>query len=220
MFRAQIVDNLISAEEIAAFKKFRDEHQSEAWIDGYVPDHPEFEPGQVVDHRILIKPEYEVHKIIDRVTRQFLPNVRHIWANYQRQTNPHSLHVDDYCKDYAEFPTYTIIMALDDIPEHSAVLYQEEARSCEHMHEMFMAWAMGGRDANPRKNTWSETEDIEHTMETFTKTYFGDWLTPDAVFRYQAGRGIFFKASQIHCSGNWKKYKKFNNNDLVQIHAH
>jgi hypothetical protein len=111
-------------------------------------------------------------------------------------------------------------MALDDIPEHSAVLYQEEARSCEHMHEMFMSWAMGGRDANPRKNTWSETEDIEHTMETFTKTYFGDWLTPDAVFRYQAGRGIFFKASQIHCSGNWKKYKKFNNKDLVQIHAH
>ncbi len=185
MFRAQIVDNIISAEEIAAFKQFRNEHQSEAWIDGYVPDHPEFEPGQVVDHRILIKPEYEVHKIIDRVTRQFLPNVRHIWANYQRQTNPHSLHVDDYCKDYAEFPTYTIIMALDDIPEHSAVLYQEEARSCEHMHEMFMAWANGGRDSNPRKNTWSETEDIEHTMETFTKTYFGDWLTPDAVFRYQ-----------------------------------
>lgn len=220
MFRAQIVDNLITADEIAAFKQFRNEHQSEAWIDGYVPTHPEFEAGQVVDHRILITSEHAVHKIIDRVTRQFLPDVRHIWANYQRQTNPHTLHVDDYCKDYEEFPTYTVIIALDDLPEHSAVLYQEEARSCEHLNKMFLDWTAGGRDSTPRKNTWSETEDIEHTVEQYTGTYFGDWLTPDAVFRYQAGRGIFFKASQIHCSGNWRKYNKFTNKDLVQIHAH
>jgi hypothetical protein len=215
MFQAQIVDDIISAEEIAAFKQFRNEHQSEAWVDGYVSDRPE----DVIDHRILIEPKHEVHKIIERVTRQFLPNATNIWANYQRQTNPHTLHIDDYAADF-NVPTYTIIMALDDMPAGSAVLYQEEARSCAHLHEMIIEWCNGGRDANPRKNTWSETEDIEHTVEKFTGTYFGDWLTPDAVFRYKAGRGIFFKASQIHCSGNWRKYTNVNNKDLVQIHAH
>ena len=216
MFRAQIVDDIVTAEEIAAFKKFRNEHQSEAWVDGYTSENPD----AIIDHRILITPDQPVHNIIERVTKQFLPDVRHIWANYQRQTNPHSLHVDDYCKDFPDFPTYTVIIALDDIPEHSAVLYQEEAKSCAHLHQLMADWCMGGRDANPRKNNWSEIQDLEHTVEKFTGTYFGDWLTPDAVFRYQAGRGVFFKASQIHCSGNWRKYNKFNNKDLVQIHAH
>lgn len=220
MFRATITDNLITSDEIAAFKHFRNEHYADAWIDGHLPADDANNPGAIIDHRILIKPDNPLHAVIERVTRQFLPNVKHIWANYQRQTNPHTLHVDDYCRDYNTVPTYTIIIALDDAPEHSAVLYQEEALSCEDLDRMYIEWTQGGRDSTPRKNRWSETEDIEHTVEKFTQTYFGDWLTPDAVFRYQAGRGVFFKASQIHCSGNWRKYNKFTHKDLVQIHAH
>ena len=220
MFRAQIVDNLITADEIAAFKRFRNEHQSQAWIDGYLPPEDANNPGSVIDHRILITEEHSVRSIIERVTRRFLPNAVNIWANYQRQTYPHILHVDDYCKDYSPAPTYTVIIALDDAPEHSAVLYQEEAASCADLDRMYVECCNGGRDSTPQKNEWSKYEDIEHTVEKFTGTYFGDWLTPDAVFRYRAGSGVFFKASQIHCSGNWRKYNKFTHKDLVQIHAH
>jgi hypothetical protein len=218
---SQIEHNLISAEEIELFKQYYNKFSTEKYVNATTDDHLMVDQGPIIDHRLLIEPSksQQCWDIVQRVTHHFLPGCENIWANYQRQSLPHSTHVDDYCKHF-DVPTYTVIIALDTHPEFNVILCKEEANSNDHLSQMLYDWATPAPDPATKICNISDTEDLEHSIDPVHQQYFLDWLTPDGVFRYTAGSGVFFLASQIHCSGNWHKYNKFINKDLVQIHAH
>ena len=218
---AKIEHNLISTEEIALFKEYYNKFSDQKYVNADSADHQMSDYGPVIDHRLLIeeKNSKECWEIVKRVTQHFLPGCKNIWANYQRQSLPHNTHVDDYCKHF-DVPTYTVIIALDTHPEFNVVLFKEEADSNDHLNQMLYDWATPAPREELRISRISEEEDLEHSIDPEHQKYFVDWLTPDGVFRYTAGSAVFFLASQIHTSGNWHKYNKFINKDLVQIHAH
>ena len=217
----QIKHNIISPEEIALFREYYNKFSEQKYVNAESTDHAFADQGPVIDHRleILEKNSKQCHNIIRRVTHEFLPGCNRIWANYQRQSLPHSLHVDDYCKEF-DVPTYTIIIALDTCPEFNVVIFEEEAKSNADLGDKVRQWATPGPDFSKKKSNISETEDVEHTKDPNHQLYYVDWLTHEGTVHYTAGTGAFFLASQIHCSGNWRKYNKFINKDLVQIHAH
>ncbi len=217
----QIKHNVISAEEIALFRSYYNTFSDQKYINAESTDHLFSDQGPVIDHRLLIeeKNSKQCWNIVKRVTQDFLPGCKNIWANYQRQRLPHNLHVDDYCKHF-DVPTYTIIIALDDCPEFNVVIFNEEAKSNDDLKEKKYAWATPAPKMSLKKSNVSQTADVEHTIDPVHRQYYVDWLTHEGTVSYTAGTGTFFLASQIHCSGNWKKYNKFEYKDLVQIHAH
>jgi hypothetical protein len=205
----QHLENVLTSEEIQIFKNYWNEHNSQSYINAFATvNHPSKERADHIDRRLLIVPDSEPYNILKRLVEQYFPVDTYFWANYQRQSMGHQLHVDEYGKNRQE-PTWTIILALDTEPKFKAIIFKDLCNSCDEMYQMLF-----DRQKNSQKvSNITKVEDLEHNIPELC-----DYMELDGIFEYKAGCGVLFDTNQVHCSSHWTKYPEFKYRDLVQLH--
>ena len=208
----KFLDNTLSTEQIDLFKQYWDSNLDRRYVNWKIGD-------EVLDHRMLVRPNPVLWKIItDIVSKDFSSTVE-IWSALQSQRFAHHIHVDDYgVEKYPDVPMYTYIFALDTVPEFKTIVWKEVVKSNADMPNYLKLWNLKKQNT-PKISNISQAQDLEHTYDDNAKDYLCDYLTLDGVFAYQAGSGVLFNGRQLHCTSNWLKYKKFNSRELLQIHV-
>jgi len=202
-------NNLLSPEECQSFKTFWENNRDKSYVNWEIQN-------QVLDRRLEVTTEYKEHwDIIKRITGMVFNKTYDIWSAYQEQSFCHNIHIDDYAKDQTEHGRYTIILSLDSVPQFKTIVWQEECLDNEELLKKIRLWEF---KKNKKCSDISQHQDLEHTIQ-HNEEYFCDYLNLDGVYSYKQGCGTAFKATQIHCTSNWKKYKQFTSRQLLQIHA-
>ena len=205
-----LLDNIISDQEISAFKQYFQNHFDKKYINWQDGD-------QIIDHRLNINKRSSEFDIIRRIVANNFDDPVDMWSAYQRQTNPHHIHIDDYGSDGKSF-RYTYILAMDTVPEFKAILWKETCWDNAALHTFVQHWSKL-RKLKKKLSNISEIEDLEHTIDENQQCYIADYLTLDGIYTYQTGTACLFDATQLHCTSNWKKYNKFPYRELLQIHV-
>lgn len=206
------IDQIISEQEIEIFKKYFQGHFDKKHVNWA------FENNDVIDHRLLIdnnSPEFE---IIQRISSMHFKNPVNVWAAYQRQTQPHLIHIDDYYSEQKDIFRYTYILAMDSISEFKTIIWKEKCWDNAALREYIEKWGKMKKFKKKISNI-SDTEDLEHTFSEEQQDYIADYLSLDGIYTYKTGTGCLFDATQLHCTSNWLKYKKFPYRELLQIHV-
>jgi hypothetical protein len=205
-----LLDQIISDSEISAFKQYFQNHHDKKYVNWQNGD-------DIIDHRLNIDKNSPEFKIINRIVKTNFSNPVVMWSEYQRQTNPHSIHIDDYGSDSKLF-RYTYILAMDTVPEFKAIVWKETCWDNDALHTFVQQWGKI-RKFKKKISNISETQDLEHTFDQNQQSYMADYLTLDGIYTYQTGTACLFDATQLHCTSNWKKYNKFPYRELLQIHV-
>jgi hypothetical protein len=204
-------NNLLSPEECESFKTFWKNNKDKSYVNW------EFE-NEVLDRRLEVTSEYTEHwDIIRRITETVFNKTYDIWSAYQEQSFCHNVHTDDYSLwTQSEHGTmYTIILSLDNVSQFKTIVWQDECADNEELSKKIRLWEL---KKNKKCSDISQQQDLEHTVQ-HNEEYFCDYLNLDDVYTYKQGGGAAFKATQLHCTSNWKKYPQFKNRQLLQIHA-
>lgn len=204
----KIIQNIITLEEVQKFKDYFDNNCNDEYVNWLT------DSDKPLDIRLPIKKDTQEWEIITNAVTNICPDAKDIWSALQRQNFPHSIHIDDY-----EVPnpnTYTIVIALDTIPEFKTVVWQEKFESnaafkkhCFKIENKIKSMS--------KLSTISEVEDLEHTP-TIQNYKLCDYLTLDGIFSYECGSGVLFSARKLHCTSNWLKYTQYKHRNLLQIH--
>jgi hypothetical protein len=204
------LDNIISEEEIKLFKQYFQTNFDKKYINWQVGD-------EIIDHRLSIHVDSPEFQIIRRIVANNFGDTVDVWSAYQRQTNPHSIHIDDYGSSEPGF-RYTYVLAMDTEPKFKTIVWKEKCWDNKALHTFVQEWGKTKRLKKKVSNI-SEVEDLEHTFDENQESYIADYLTLDGTYSYKAGNAVLFDATQLHCTSNWKKYKEFPYRELLQIHV-
>ena len=205
-----LLNQIISDQEISAFKQYFQDNNDKKYMNWQEGD-------RIIDHRLTIDPQSPEFEIVSRVVANNFNKPANIWSAYQRQTNPHSIHIDDVGSN-SQFFRYTYILAMDTVPEFKAIIWKETCWDNTDLHKFIQQWGKLRRIKKKTSNI-SEIEDLEHTFDENQQSYMADYLTFDGIYPYQSGTACLFDATQLHCTSNWIKYNKFLYRDLLQIHV-
>jgi hypothetical protein len=206
-----LLDQVISDSEITAFKQYFQDNFDKKYTNWQASD-------QVIDHRLRINSNSELFNTINRIVDNNFKNKIDVWAAYQRQSQPHDIHIDDFASDRKDCFRYTYILAMDSVPEFKAIIWKETCWDNDKLREFTSRWGKLGRLRKKISNI-SETQDLEHTIDNNHMSYMADHLTLDGIYTYKTGTACLFDATQLHCTSNWLKYNKFPYRELLQIHV-
>jgi len=206
-----LLDQVISDSEITAFKQYFQDNFDKKYINWQTGD-------QVIDYRLTIDLTSDLSKVISRIVDANFENPLKVWSAYQRQSQPHGIHIDDYGSDNKGLFRYTYILAMDTVPEFKAIVWKETCWDNSELHEFVNRWGKLGRLRKKISNI-SESQDLEHTIDINHMSYMADHLTLDGIYTYKTGTACLFDATQLHCTSNWPKYNKFTHRELLQIHV-
>jgi hypothetical protein len=212
----KLLQNLLTPEEIDLFKEYWNSDSNRGYVNWHSEGHLYSERSEYIDKRLEIKDHPVLSPILRRIVDQQVKKDIRYWANYQRQSLPHMIHIDDYGKG-ANWETYTIIIAVDTNPKFKTYVWKEEAQDNDKLHEFCEQWGRLSR-ITPRVSNISEIEDLEHTRDLNNGKYMADWLHLDGIFEYKSGSGVLFKTTQFHTTSNWCKYPEIAYRDLIQLH--
>jgi hypothetical protein len=215
----KILHDALTLIQVELFKTYWNTNQKQVQVNWGSENHFYESISKNLDVRLRIDSKSHEWEIIRNLVFQNFDSekVKGIYCAYQQQDLPHNLHIDDYGKN-SEYYRYTYIIALDSIPEFKAIIFKEEDNDNDIFSNRIQDWGRIKKILS-KKNELSQTQDIDHTIDQNQLAYLAEYLTLDGVFEYQAGSAVLFKATQIHCSSDWIKYKKFKHRHLLQIHV-
>lgn len=205
-----ILDNIISESEIELFKQYFQTNFDKKYVNWKVGD-------KIIDYRLLIDNGGLEFDIVRRIVTNNFTDVVDVWSAYQRQTNPHGIHIDDYGSDKTLY-RYTYVLPMSTEPRFKTIVWKEKCWDNDALHAYVTNWGKIRRLKKKVSNI-SEIEDLEHTYDENQASYLSDYLTLDGIFPYKKGTGVLFDATQLHCTSNWKKYNEFSYRELLQIHV-
>jgi hypothetical protein len=205
------LQDVISQDEIQAFKQYFHTHFEKKYTNWV-------QSGEVIDYRLTIDENSPEFDVIRRIVSANFSNPSHIWSAYQRQVLAHHIHIDDYKSDNKDAHRYTYILALDSVPEFKAIVWKQTCWDNTELHKFVSDWGKLRRFKKKVSNI-SETQDLEHTFDVNQQDFMCDYLDLDGIYTYQIGTACLFQATQLHCTSNWTKYKKFPYRELLQIHV-
>ena len=208
----EIITDGISPQVIKEFKQYFEDNKHRHFIN-FIDD-----SGNLIDIRCETKLSDQINSHIEKiVSRHFNINEVDYWSAYQRQENPHKLHIDEL---HPEHPSWTIVIPVISDPRLKVIVFNESFTNnekwsafhtkCIKMIKLFPKFS--------KKNNTSLTEDLEHTKDN-DGIYITDYLNLDTIFEYKLGSYVLFDANQVHVSSNWKKYTEYSNKELLQIHV-
>lgn len=214
----QLLENIIDQQDIATFRDYWDKNNQHTYINAWTnPGHPHADRSEFIDRRLLIIKGTKSYDIIRRIVDQIWPGENQpFWANFQRQSICHMMHVDEYGKDRTN-PTWTIILALDTEPLWKAVIFKEMFNCGDELVD----YLRNRLDfSQPPRGDYSEAYDLQHmdNWQNGRNFNFCNWFELDGVFEYRAGDGVLFDTNQAHTTNNWVRYPQFQYRELVQIH--
>ena len=206
----QIFHNALSLTTIDIFRKHYESKKDDVSIN-LINAHG-------IDTRTIMLPGSEAFAEVRKLCRKHFPGTEdeQIYANYQRQTNPTFMHVDEYGKDRKQ-KTWTIIIPMHTDERLGVVLFKESFNCNEDIKKMVETFPY---DTSVKKSDVSQQVPIDHTPLNYKKEndYLADYLELDGIFKYKIGDYVLFDTNQLHCSSNFKVFKEYEHKDLVQIH--
>ena len=171
-----------------------------------------------IDIRTRIWPEHEAWKEIKKICIEHFPDVKdkEIYANYQRQSKPTFMHVDEYGA-FRENPTWTIIIPMHDDPRLSVVIWKKIFNNNDELKNFIMNFPY---DTSKKLNNVSEQVALQHTPFNYKQPneFLSDYVDLDGVFNYRLGDYVFFDTNQLHVTSNFSLLNEYKHKDLVQIH--
>lgn len=211
----QILNNILSLDDINTLKEYWDQNYSKAYVNGRPQGwHPLAHLADHVDRRLLIGGNSVAHRIVRKIVDNLFPGKQEpLWANYQRQVLPHTLHVDEYGRNRKN-PTWTIVIALDNEPRHKTVLFKNQFNDGVQLRDYLNLQCT----QQSKLNDISLHEDLNHLYDSGLGVNLADYLDVELVHSYTAGTGILFDTNQAHCTSNWRRYSDIEYRDLIQIH--
>jgi len=213
----QLLRDILTHDEIQSLRDYWNRYNELSYVNCWTyPGHAYRDRSEYIDRRLVIVNDSDQGRIMKRIVDDIWPGQNlSFWANFQRQAVCHQLHVDEYGTDRVN-PTWTIIIALDTVPEWKAVIFKEMFNGNSKLND-FVA-KIDYR--SPPKGDYSKLHDLDH-MDKWVDGVnynFCNWFEIDGVFCYEAGCGVLFDTNQAHTTNNWPKYPKFTHRDLIQIH--
>ena len=206
----KIYHDAISPATIEIFRRHYDENKNN--------NKTHLKNSHDIDTRTMIYSGTEAFAEVKKLCQKHFPDPQNnqIYANYQRQSSPTFMHIDEYGKNRKQ-ETLTIIIPMHTDDRLSVVLFKEMLNCNEDLHEMIKSFPY---ETSVKKSNVSEQVPIDHTPFNYKKEndYLADYLELDGIFKYKIGDYVLFDTSQIHCSSNFKIYKEYEHKDLVQIH--
>ena len=171
-----------------------------------------------IDIRTMMLPGTEAFAEVRKLCLKHFPDTEdnQIYANYQRQTKPTFMHVDEYGKNRKQ-KTWTIIIPMHTDERLGVVLFKEMFNGNEDLQEMIQTFDY---DSSVKKSSVSQQITLDHTPFNYKKEndYLVDYLELDGILKYKIGDYVLFDTNQLHCSSNFKVYEEYEYKDLVQIH--
>jgi hypothetical protein len=203
-----VIENILSHAEIDSLREIWRRVENRKYINF------QHEDGTIVDHRYHLDSDPEGWALVEKIVYRNFPSATNIWSALQRQSNPHSVHIDNFMKEtlheHEVWNTWTYIIPLETIPEFKVIVWQERAVTNAAMHARF-------HDFRERKSRLSESEHLDH-LPQFGEYNAGDCFTLDGTFAYLKGSGCLFGAKQFHTTNNWRRYSQHTHRELLQIH--
>lgn len=205
-----VCKNELSLEEVKMFQDYWKNNQDRSYVNWQLGD-------EILDQRLVIEKGTPEFAVVKRIVDKYFTSVHAVWAAHQIQTFAHHIHVDEYWVGKPGY-VYTFIFSMNTEPRFKTYVWKECAYDGQEVHKMVHNWGEN-RQLFPRKNCMSVFEDLEHTYDENQDAYFCDYLDVDGVYSYEIGSGALFKATQLHCTSNWKKYPDIEYRELLQIHV-
>jgi len=205
IFRGSISKNTIDV--------FRQHHQK------YSADKSKNYVNQAgIDIRTLIQEGTDAFDEVKKICLKHFPLVenREIYANYQRQSKPTFMHVDEFGADRTE-KTWTIIIPMHTDDRLNVVLLKNYFNTNEDLKKFVINFDY---DNAVKKNNASTQVTIDHTPHNYKNPdqYLIDYMDLDGIFEYKLGDYVLFDTNQAHASSNFTTLKEYEHKDLVQIH--
>jgi hypothetical protein len=207
-----IIDHAITSPQIETVRTYVNNNPKNKYTN-WVED------NEVIDNRWNLNLNDPSLSFITSLVSEYFDRWDKVWSDYQIQTNPHTVHIDEYGKDvWPEMKCWTFVIALDTVPEFKTIIWKEEFRDGPNFSNWIEHnWAINR--ANMPKNTISQEQDLEHTYDQNNKDYLVDYLTVEGIFTYKKGSAVLFDGNKLHCTSNWKKYPQFSQRELLQVHV-
>lgn len=210
----EIVKDGVTEEVLNDLTRYFVDHTQDHYVNWVTPD------GVLIDHRCQIDPKSRTYANMKNIVQRHFKGEFKFWTAYQKQTNPHRLHIDDYGKDRKN-PTYTIVMPMFTDPRVKTYVFQDIFADNVAWQQHTATWCKMVRmkmKMNQPKSNISETEDLEHTVDPNVNAYIADYLELDGIFHYERGSYVLFDSNQVHASSNWRKYPEYQSKEILQIH--
>ena len=206
----EVFRDAISLDTIDVFRKHHQKYSTEKSLNQINPVE--------IDVRTLIDEESDAFAEIKKICQKHFPAVKNseIYANYQRQSKPTFMHVDEFGTGRTE-KTWTIIIPMHNDERLSVVLLKNYFDSNEDLKKFLMEFDY---ENSMKKNDVSKQVPLCHTPNNWKKPdqYLADYMDLDGVFKYRIGDYVLFDTNQAHASSNFKIYPEYAHKDLVQIH--
>ena len=204
----QFLNEIFSKDDVNTFRDYwRNNYKENSFVNWCLD-------GKVLDRRLKLSKDSKEYKMIEEVVLRYFKDPIDIWTAYQQQNFAHQIHIDDYGIE-TDHPCYTMVFAMDTVPEFKTIVWKETATNNQTLHKHIHAW---GESKTEKISNISELEDLEHTYDENQHDYFADYLHLDGIFTYKSGSGVLFNARQYHCTNNWIKYSNFSHRELLQVH--
>jgi hypothetical protein len=208
-----IINNAITDDQINLIRSYVSEHDDRKYVNWV-------ENNKVIDNRWNLPLNNPNFSFIQKLVEQHFNNWTDMWSAYQIQTNPHNIHIDEYGKEsWPSTKCWTYIFAFDTVPEFKTVIWKEQFRDGESFSKWVKHFWTTDDQKCAFKKSISQTQDLEHTYDINNQDYLADYLTLEGVFTYKKGSAVLFDGNKLHCTSNWKKYPKFFQRELLQIHV-
>lgn len=171
-----------------------------------------------IDIRTLMHPGTKAFDEVKKICQKHFPNVQdnEIYANYQRQSKPTFLHVDEYGTN-RKTKTWTIIIPMHTDDRIGVLLFKDFFNTNDEIQKTIMNFDY---DKSTKKSNVSQDYPISHLPYNYKDVddKFIDYLDLAGVFAYQLGNYVLFDTNQIHASTDFTVYPEYQHKDLVQIH--
>lgn len=171
-----------------------------------------------IDVRTSIRPGTNAFDEVKKICQRHFPDVQddEIYVNYQRQSKPTFLHVDEFGTDRKE-KTWTIIIPMHNDERLSVVLLKNYFNRNDDLKKYVMEFDY---ENAVKKSDVSKQVPLSHTPNNWRNPdqYLVDYMDLDGVFTYKIGDYVLFDTNQAHVSSDFKIYPEYAHKDLVQIH--
>ena len=168
-----------------------------------------------IDIRTLMEPGTSAFEEVRKICNNHFSPDATLYANYQRQTNPTEMHVDEWGA-YRTEPTHTIIIPLHTDPRLGVVIFKEIFNTNQDFIKFLQNYPY---ETKTKSSNISEQYALQHTPTNFRNgDYLVDFMELDGVFQYNLGDYVLFDTNQVHVSIDFKGYPEYKVKNLVQIH--
>jgi len=171
-----------------------------------------------IDVRTSIRPGTDAFNEVKKICQRHSPDVKNeeIYVNYQRQSKPTFMHVDEFGTDREE-KTWTIIIPMHDDERLSVVLLKDYFNNNEDLKKFIMEFDY---ENSVKKSDVSKQVSLTHTPNNWRNPdqCLVDYMDLDGVFKYRIGDYVLFDTNQAHVSSDFTIYTEYKHKDLVQIH--